>query len=562
MVATAITFESDKPRPQRALVLQGGGALGAYEAGAFKALYEFISKEDKEKQLFDIVAGTSIGAINAAILVSHVIENNSWTGSVDSLLEFWDDISRGVLDVSGFNIWWDNWWNGLRLINEGIASPEAARRYYTAKLAGYVGVPQVFSLIPAINDTRYLDNFSIPNNMWFRYNPNRLKESIQKYCNFPIKSNAKNGDPRLLTISTDVLEGVPVVFDSYLLRSDVKVDGDILYTVDYRDGILPDHVVASASVPINYDYKVVEDTKGKENYLWDGGLLSNTPLTELLQAHHYYYYENKVEEMGGPGSENWKNLTDDDWKKISIPDLKEVYLVNVNPTLQKHRPSDHDNALSRCLDISLSDKTRIVQSTLQTIGDIIDIVGSYRDLAMRLVNEFGADAQQSTKIITVLKNFISEEAYKRVPDPIEKAKLNEIHETVLGRILYGLKRDKKIDAKFTKRLEEWEGELEKEIDTHQKHPRNIAIPEKRVLARKNRSTLSAFIPKQYGIIPKFDLDNASFRVNSIQRIERKYDPNDIAGKMFDFSKITITQLVEEGYKDASNQLRVGGQKPS
>jgi len=45
--------------------------------------------------LFDIVAGTSIGAINAAILVSHVIENGTWKGSVDSLLEFWDDISRG-----------------------------------------------------------------------------------------------------------------------------------------------------------------------------------------------------------------------------------------------------------------------------------------------------------------------------------------------------------------------------------------------------------------------------------------------------------------------------------
>ena len=44
MITTAITFESEKKR--RALVLQGGGALGAYEAGAFKALYEFLSKKD------------------------------------------------------------------------------------------------------------------------------------------------------------------------------------------------------------------------------------------------------------------------------------------------------------------------------------------------------------------------------------------------------------------------------------------------------------------------------------------------------------------------------------
>ena len=65
------------PKVQRALVLQGGGALGAYQAGVFKGLYEKIkriqSNDDSEKDdapLFDIIAGTSIGAINAAILVS------------------------------------------------------------------------------------------------------------------------------------------------------------------------------------------------------------------------------------------------------------------------------------------------------------------------------------------------------------------------------------------------------------------------------------------------------------------------------------------------------------
>ena len=55
---------------QRALVLQGGGSLGAYEAGAYQAIYERITKKDKEKgekgkPFLNIVAGTSIGAINA-----------------------------------------------------------------------------------------------------------------------------------------------------------------------------------------------------------------------------------------------------------------------------------------------------------------------------------------------------------------------------------------------------------------------------------------------------------------------------------------------------------------
>ncbi|MGC2309949.1 MAG: patatin-like phospholipase family protein, partial [Nitrososphaeraceae archaeon] len=71
------------PRTQRALVLQGGGALGAYEAGVLKVLCKKLHEEDKENKredslLFDIVAGTSIGATNAAILVRQFLETRSW----------------------------------------------------------------------------------------------------------------------------------------------------------------------------------------------------------------------------------------------------------------------------------------------------------------------------------------------------------------------------------------------------------------------------------------------------------------------------------------------------
>ena len=83
------------PSNQRALVLQGGGSLGAYEAGAYQALYERTTKKDNEdnytgRPFLDIVAGTSIGAINAAIVVSFVLENNTWEGSSERLNEFWE----------------------------------------------------------------------------------------------------------------------------------------------------------------------------------------------------------------------------------------------------------------------------------------------------------------------------------------------------------------------------------------------------------------------------------------------------------------------------------------
>ena len=90
---------SNKNKSQRALVLQGGVALGAYEAGVFKGLYKKLYRSGE--QLFDIVAGTSIGAINAAILVSYVKENRTWEGSADKLEEFWrEQLSSQLLKIS------------------------------------------------------------------------------------------------------------------------------------------------------------------------------------------------------------------------------------------------------------------------------------------------------------------------------------------------------------------------------------------------------------------------------------------------------------------------------
>ena len=63
--------KNTESRPQRALVFQGGGALGAYD----KVLYNWIKEETQDDEnIFDIVAGTSIGAINATIVMSHYLE--------------------------------------------------------------------------------------------------------------------------------------------------------------------------------------------------------------------------------------------------------------------------------------------------------------------------------------------------------------------------------------------------------------------------------------------------------------------------------------------------------
>jgi predicted acylesterase/phospholipase RssA len=69
---------------------QGGGSLGTYEVGAYKDINEELSRYFKaegrrNEPMFHIVAGTSIGAINAAILVNYVKENEKWKGLATKL---------------------------------------------------------------------------------------------------------------------------------------------------------------------------------------------------------------------------------------------------------------------------------------------------------------------------------------------------------------------------------------------------------------------------------------------------------------------------------------------
>src|SRR3954469_6545859 len=221
---------------QRALVLQGGGSLGAYEAGVYNALYYWINKETntsgQSNNIFDIIAGTSIGAINAAFLVSYVTKKRkkenknikeSWEDSAEELEEFWKSQLASNIDLSR---WWPfswddkSWtyaWDILNKNNPDIATGEAARRYYSAKQFIINGAPNVFlpNLPPKI-DLKFFDNVIIPN-IWYRYDSSRLRETMNESIKFPIATSNHNHkkEPRLLAISVDVEEGETVTFDSY-----------------------------------------------------------------------------------------------------------------------------------------------------------------------------------------------------------------------------------------------------------------------------------------------------------------------------------------------------------
>ena len=153
--------------------------------------------EMKRRPLFDIVAGTSIGAINAAVLVSHVIENKTWKGSAKKLIEFWEYLSCPTPDITKMSA---NWKIEYDKNNPNAASAEAARRYYSVKEFLKSGVDKAYSPLPPLEKMR---NSLIRQIRGVLYNKQPLQNSIERFVKFPIATNYEKGEPRLLVVSTD-----------------------------------------------------------------------------------------------------------------------------------------------------------------------------------------------------------------------------------------------------------------------------------------------------------------------------------------------------------------------
>src|SRR5262245_9596215 len=388
-----------KPNVNRALIFQGGGSLGAYEAGAYKAINEDLSAyfrtEGRENEpIFHIVSGTSIGAINAALLVSYVKENKTWEGSSERLVDFWNYLSTqpSVENIPYFTSYWDSW----RKLDGRIASGESARRYFSTKEFILKGVPNVFVPKTPLPDHRFFDL----SNTWYIYDNKPLKESLEKFAKFPISTSFENGEPRLLLVATDVQDAAPVVFDSYekedgtrkseygrygRVKSDASSRNSEIkgfeHTIRYDDGIKSDFVLASCSVPVNYDYtklnvenrvlvhegqdaELVLEGNNKSTpkssttmrYFWDGGLLANTPLRQTILAHRDYWFRVRKLEYG-------------------IPRLR-YGIINLHPGKQDYLPTDYDGVVDRKNDIIFHDRTLFDENVAILLSDFAALVNS------------------------------------------------------------------------------------------------------------------------------------------------------------------------------------------
>jgi hypothetical protein len=199
-IAMSKTNNMTTPKKQRALVLGGGGSLGAYEVGVLQVLRKKLEEEVKEVSkksgenglLFDIIAGTSIGAMNGAILVSQFLQSGNWEEAIESLKSFWIDKKNGqastppqveIEKVPG----WTNWQDASNKNAAGVASKDAAWRYYFAKYFITNGVPNMY-IAPYEQrlDFKFFDNDDPFVLKWFIHSAKPLQDSIEHFAHFPI----------------------------------------------------------------------------------------------------------------------------------------------------------------------------------------------------------------------------------------------------------------------------------------------------------------------------------------------------------------------------------------
>ena len=216
---------------QRVLVLQGGGALGSYQAGAYQAL----CRCDFEP---DWVAGISIGAVNAAIIAGNAREER-----VPKLKEFWQMVSAPVP------------WHP-------VTSSDRSRSLFnetSAALIATFGVPGFFT--PRIPPAPLWPTGTVQAQSYYDTSP--LKKTLERLVDFDRINDLKC---RLSVGAVSVTSGNFRYFDNFEFRKMGKKIG-------------PEHIMASGALPPGFPPIVIEG----EHY-WDGGIASNTPLDYVLDA--------------------------------------------------------------------------------------------------------------------------------------------------------------------------------------------------------------------------------------------------------------------------------------
>ena len=218
-------------KAQRVLVLQGGGALGSYQAGAYQALCH----HDFEPEW---IAGISIGAINAAIIAGNPREKR-----IARLKEFWELVSSPVP------------WNPVTKSDRG----RSLFNETSAALIATFGVPGFFT--PRIPPAPLWPQGTPQSQSYYDTAP--LKKTLERLVDFDRINDLKT---RLSVGAVSVTTGNFKYFDNFEFRKLGKKIG-------------PEHIMASGALPPGFPSIVIDG-----EHFWDGGIATNTPLDFVLDA--------------------------------------------------------------------------------------------------------------------------------------------------------------------------------------------------------------------------------------------------------------------------------------
>jgi len=220
------------------LVLQGGGALGAYEWGAVTALLELMDQAEAQGRQVTLkaVTGVSIGALNAACIV----------GSRDRA-----DARRRLADL----------WQDLRLDVPSFL-PQPVRR--DLALFGLPGFYVPRADVWAFSTWTYV------------YEPSLLPRTLERHVDFAALNSSET---TFVATAVDVESGVLTRFRN---RGAARSDKDPQDRGLERDEVArigPRHILASASLAPGFPWTEIDGRK-----YWDGGLVDNTPLGDAIDA--------------------------------------------------------------------------------------------------------------------------------------------------------------------------------------------------------------------------------------------------------------------------------------
>ncbi|WP_287732617.1 patatin-like phospholipase family protein [Burkholderia sp.] len=217
------------------LVLQGGGALGSYQAGVYEGMAEIGVEPTR-------IAGVSIGALNTAI-----IAGNAPADRTEALRGFWNTISQPSDPLSHVGACLSAW-PGFEDLGRRWSSAWAATRTLMEGQDGFFS-PRMHAPVTGFGRKR-------PDQVSY-YDTSALRETLLRYANF---DRINDGNIRVSVGAVNVRTGNLVYFDNSKMRLE------------------PEHFIASGALPPGFPAVEIDG-----EFYWDGGLVSNTPLTEIIR---------------------------------------------------------------------------------------------------------------------------------------------------------------------------------------------------------------------------------------------------------------------------------------